>query len=77
MPLYNADIQNTQGFPAAVTEFIKRMHNANGIIISSPEYNFSMPGTLKNLIDWVSRITPMPWNKQNILLLSASPSLVG
>lgn len=77
MPLYNADIQNNQGFPQSVTHFIERMQRADGLIISSPEYNFSMPGTLKNLIDWVSRVTPMPWREQNIMLLSASPSLVG
>ncbi|SRR5579885_1810033 len=77
LPLYNADIQNTQGFPAAVTQFIDRMHNADGLIISTPEYNFSIPGTLKNLIDWVSRVTPMPWQRQRVLLCSASPSLVG
>lgn len=77
MPLYNADIQNEQGFPKAVTQFIDRMNRADGIVISSPEYNYSIPGTLKNLIDWVSRVSPMPWRGQNIQLLSASPSLVG
>jgi len=77
MPLYNADIQNNQGFPNTVTDFIERMHAADGVIISVPEYNFSIPGTFKNLIDWVSRVTPMPWRNQCIQLLSASPSLVG
>lgn len=77
MPLYNADIQNHQGFPETVTQFVERMHKADALIISTPEYNFSIPGTLKNLIDWVSRVTPMPWANQCILLLSASPSLVG
>lgn len=77
MPLYNADIQNNQGFPNTVTQFIERLHKADGLILSTPEYNFSIPGTLKNLIDWVSRITPMPWQNQRIFLLSASPSLVG
>ena len=76
LPLYNADIQE-KGFPANVDKFVQRMHKAQGLIISSPEYNFSMPGTLKNLIDWVSRVTPMPWKRQRILLMSASPSLVG
>lgn len=76
MPLYNADIQ-AQGFPKNVTAFIERMHRSDGLIISTPEYNFSMPGTLKNLIDWVSRVKPMPWKDQSILLLSASPSQVG
>ncbi|EKD54688.1 MAG: NADPH-dependent FMN reductase [uncultured bacterium] len=77
LPIYNADIQNNEGFPVEVNKFIQRMHQADAMILSLPEYNFSMPGTFKNLIDWVSRVTPMPWQKQRILLLSASPSLVG
>jgi chromate reductase len=77
MPLYNADIQNTEGFPVAVTDFIERLQQTDGLIMSVPEYNFSIPGTLKNLIDWVSRVTPMPWRGKKILLLSASTSLVG
>lgn len=77
LPLYHGDIQANEGIPAAATEFAKRMQKSAGVIISSPEYNFSIPGTLKNLIDWVSRISPMPWQGQHILLLSASPALVG
>lgn len=77
LPLYNADVQAKDGIPPIAEKFVKRMHAADGVIISSPEYNFSIPGTLKNLIDWVSRIQPMPWNNQYILLMSASPSLVG
>lgn len=76
-PLYNADVQNNQGFPAGIKHFVERMQKADALVISSPEYNFSMPGTLKNLIDWVSRISPMPWSKYPILLMSASPALVG
>lgn len=76
-PLYNADIQNNIGFPDEIMRFTQRLLNSDACIISSPEYNFSMPGTLKNLIDWVSRLEPMPWKKQIILLMSASPSLVG
>src|ERR1043166_7800824 len=59
-PIYNADDQNTTGFPQGISHFVDRLLKADGLIISSPEYNFSTPGTLKNLIDWVSRITPMP-----------------
>jgi chromate reductase, NAD(P)H dehydrogenase (quinone) len=76
-PLYNVDVQNQEGFPTNITNFVQRMQQADALIIASPEYNFSIPGTLKNLIDWVSRMTPMPWKGQKILLLSASPSLVG
>jgi len=76
-PLYNADMQTDSGFPAEITHFVKLLQESNGLIISSPEYNFSTPGTLKNLIDWVSRMSPMPWKGYPILLMSASPSLVG
>lgn len=74
---YHADYQNAEGFPKEITTFVERLQAADGLIISSPEYNFSMPGTLKNVVDWVSRLNPMPWNQYPILLLSASPSLVG
>jgi chromate reductase len=77
LPLYDADIQGQHGIPEAAHAFVKRMHAVQGLIIASPEYNFSTPGILKNLIDWVSRMTPMPWAKQKIYLMSASPSLVG
>jgi chromate reductase, NAD(P)H dehydrogenase (quinone) len=76
-PLYNADIQTSVGFPAEITHFTNRLQESDGLVISSPEYNFSIPGTLKNLIDWVSRISPMPWKGYPVLLMSASPSLVG
>ena len=76
-PLYNADIQTSMGFPSEITHFTKLLQEADGLVISSPEYNFSIPGTLKNLIDWVSRINPMPWKGYPILLMSASPSLMG
>lgn len=77
VPLYNQDIQDRSGVPREVQNFIDRIHDASGIVIASPEYNYSIPGTLKNLIDWVSRATPMPWKGKKILLLSASPGLVG
>jgi NAD(P)H-dependent FMN reductase len=77
LPLYNADIQDNVGFPENVSKFIADMDKVNAIIISSPEYNYSTPGTLKNLIDWVSRVRPMPWTNREILLISASPSEVG
>jgi chromate reductase len=49
----------------------------DALIISSPEYNFSMPGHFKNTFDWLSRAKPQPWKGKIVQLLSASPSLVG
>jgi NAD(P)H-dependent FMN reductase len=50
---------------------------SDAFIISSPEYNGSMPGLLKNTIDWVSRFRPQPFNQRHALLMSASPSMAG
>lgn len=77
MPLYDGDVNEKEGLPKGALAFMERMDATDGIIISSPEYNFSTPGTLKNLIDWISRGKPMPWTKKTLLLMSASPSLVG
>jgi NAD(P)H-dependent FMN reductase len=49
----------------------------DAFVIASPEYNASMPGLLKNAIDWVSGHRPQPFNERHGLLLSASPSMVG
>ena len=75
-PLYSGDIE-TVGIPENINNFVARMKRTDKIIISSPEYNYSIPGTLKNIIDWVSRVRPMPWKGADIMLMSASPSLVG
>ena len=76
-PSYNQDVQAGQGFPAGAQEFRRRLEASDGFVICSPEYNGSMPGVLKNSIDWASRFDPQPFNERNALLLSASPSMVG
>ncbi|MEP7321470.1 MAG: NAD(P)H-dependent oxidoreductase, partial [Saprospiraceae bacterium] len=58
-------------------EFNKRISACDAFMISSPEYNGSLPGVLKNAIDWVSRLKPQPFNEKNALLMSASPSMAG
>lgn len=76
-PLYNQDEQDSSGTPKEINHFVKLLQESDGLIISSPEYNFSTPGTLKNFIDWVSRIKPVPIRKTPILLMSASVAVVG
>ena len=76
-PSYNGDVEKESGIPAGAQEFQKRLLANDAFIISSPEYNASMPGVLKNAIDWVSRFRPQPFNERQALLLSASPSMVG
>jgi chromate reductase, NAD(P)H dehydrogenase (quinone) len=76
-PLYDADLEVETGPPAGAHSFRERLEGVDGLIVSSPEYNASMPGVLKNLIDWVSRFRPQPFNGRQALLLSASPSMAG
>jgi len=77
MPLYDQDVQDSAGIPEPCLELCRRIELADALMISTPEYNFSFPGTLKNAIDWVSRVKPMPLKGQVCYLLAASPSLVG
>lgn len=76
-PSYNGDDEDRIGFPPAAEEMNRRLHACDAFVIASPEYNASMPGILKNAIDWVSRFDPQPFNELHGLLLSASPSMVG
>ena len=76
-PSYNFDVQSGEGFPAGADELHRRLQACDGFVVASPEYNASLPGSLKNAIDWVSRYQPQPFNERHGLLLSASPSMVG
>ncbi|WP_374547020.1 NADPH-dependent FMN reductase [Rhodoblastus sp.] len=75
-PLYNADVQ-AEGIPAAVEAMGAAIKAADGLIIVSPEYNYSVPGALKNAIDWLSRLSPNPFKAKPILIQSASPGALG
>jgi chromate reductase len=77
LPIYDGDIEASAGLPPGALELAQRVSEANGLVIASPEYNFSMPALLKNAIDWLSRAKPMPLRGKTALLMSASPALVG
>ncbi|MDP9226900.1 MAG: NAD(P)H-dependent oxidoreductase [Actinomycetota bacterium] len=76
-PSYDADLQQDRGFPAGAEMMHRRLEACDGFVVASPEYNGSLPGLLKNVIDWLSRYRPQPFNERHGLLLSASPSMVG
>jgi chromate reductase, NAD(P)H dehydrogenase (quinone) len=76
-PSYNGDVEQESGIVPGAQELRQRLLVNDAFIISSPEYNASMPGLLKNAIDWVSRFRPQPFNERQALLMSASPSMVG
>ena len=77
VPSFDGDLEKAQGIPEGAQELKRRLTANDAFIISSPEYNGSMPGGLKNLIDWTSRFRPQPFDTRHGLLLSASPSLAG
>ena len=76
-PLYNADMQDSTGIPPAVQTLADAIRAADGVIFNSPEYNFSMPGGLKNAIDWVSRVANQPFAGKPVALQSAANGALG
>ena len=75
-PLYDDDLA-AHGAPEGVQHFREVLFASDGIVVSSPEYNGSMPGVIKNLIDWTSRYFPQPFDARHALLMSASESMMG
>jgi chromate reductase len=76
-PPYDGDVERDEGVPPGAERLRDRLTTADAFIIASPEYNASLPGILKNTIDWTSRVRPQPFNGKQGMLLSASPSMVG
>ena len=76
IPFYDADVQ-AEGFPAPVLALGEKIRSANAVLIASPEYNYSIPGVLKNAIDWISRLPDPPFVGKPIGMLGASQSVLG
>lgn len=76
LPIYDGDVEKA-GFPASVRALGDRVVAADAILFSTPEYNHSIPGPLKNAFDWVSRIRPQPFKNKSSAILSASPGAAG
>lgn len=76
-PAYDMDVELGTGLPSGAQTLHDKLIANDGFIIASPEYNASMPGVLKNTIDWVSRFRPQPFNGKQALLVAASPSMTG
>jgi NAD(P)H-dependent FMN reductase len=76
-PSYDQDMEGSEGLPPGAQHFRDRLFAADAFLIAAPEYNGSMPGLLKNTIDWTSRFRPQPFNGKQGFLLSASPSMAG
>src|SRR6266550_4457901 len=77
LPLYNADIQDASGFPGPAEDLATGVRAADGVLFVTPEYNWSMPGGLKNAIDWVSRMKDQPFKEKPVALQSAAGGILG
>jgi chromate reductase len=79
IPFYNGDqdLPMAQERPDGVKKFRERIAAADGIVIASPEYNYSVPGVLKNAVDWASRGEDSPIRNKPVALMGASPGLWG
>ena len=82
MPLYDGDLEAEQGIPENAKKLKTLMVSHDGFLISSPEYNSSISGVLKNTIDWISRPVPneeplIAFNGKVVSLMSASPGALG
>ena len=80
IPLYDGDVEETEGIPASVAVLKDKIAAADGLLLATPEYNNSMPGVLKNALDWLSR----PWGEgarvfggTPVVIMGASPSSAG
>ncbi|MCP4329638.1 MAG: NAD(P)H-dependent oxidoreductase [Alphaproteobacteria bacterium] len=76
IPPYNADL-HADGFPAPVLRLAERIREADAVLIATPEYNYSIPGVLKNAIDWVSRTENQPFDGKAIAIMGASMGNLG
>ncbi len=76
-PHYDADLQTGAGFPTDVTVLADAIRTADGVIIISPEYNWTIPGALKNALDWTSRLSDQPFKGKPVAIQSATGGPLG
>ena len=76
IPMYNQDVFDA-GIPAPAKRFYDEIAAADGVLIATPEYNFSLPAVLKNAIDWVSKMPKQPFDNKPIAVFSASQGPLG
>lgn len=76
IPFFDGDVL-AEGFPPSVLALRDRIRRSDGVVIATPEYNFSIPGVLKNALDWISRGDDQPFAHKPVAIVSASPGPLG
>ena len=77
LPLYDGDLEDSQGIPAAVQTLADQIAAADAVVISTPEYNQGISGVLKNALDWVSRTEGGVWKGKPVAVMSAAAGRAG
>lgn len=76
-PIFDGDLLARSGTPDGVVALGDAIRAADGVVIVSPEYNYSIPGGLKNAIDWISRLENQPFIGKPVAIQSAAPGFIG
>jgi len=77
LPLFDQDLQDAEGIPAAVQRLADQVAAADAVVIAGPEYNKSVSGVLKNALDWISRCDGNPWADKPVAIMSATAGIAG
>ena len=76
IPPYNEDVRE-KGYPPVVQDLRERIRKADALLFVTPEYNYSIPGVLKNAIDWASRPPEQPFDGKPVAVIGASAGVLG
>lgn len=77
LPLYDNDLEESYGIPPEVQRVADQIHGADAVVISTPEYNKSLSGLLKNALDWISRTPGSVWRDKPVAIMSAADGRAG
>ena len=77
LPLYDNDLEDASGIPDEVQILAEQIRGADAVVISTPEYNKSLSGVLKNALDWVSRVPGSAWRDKPVAIISAADGRAG
>ncbi len=77
IPVYDGDDEDATGVPQIVIDLAEKIRAADGVIIATPEYNFTIPGGLKNATDWISRVKNQPFGNKPVGVVGAAAGPLG
>lgn len=77
IPMYHPDIEKQYGFPPIIADLRERVASADAVVIATPEYNHSIPGVLKNALDWLSRRPNKPLDGKPTAIIGAATGMGG